>query len=36
MGSLARQHEEQDPGLEGQLERLLERPAFGVRGRYRF
>jgi hypothetical protein len=36
MGALARQHEEQDPGLGGQLERLLERPAFGLRGRYRF
>ena len=36
MGALARQHETEDPGLEGQLERLIERPAFGVRGHYRF
>jgi hypothetical protein len=36
MGALARQHEAEDPGLGGQLERLIERPAFGVRGRYRF
>jgi hypothetical protein len=36
MGALARQHETEDPGLGGQLERLIERPAFGVRGRYRF
>jgi hypothetical protein len=36
IGALARQHEAEDPGLGGQLERLIERPAFGVRGRYRF
>ena len=36
MGALARQHETEDPGLGGQLERLIERPSFGVRGSYRF
>jgi hypothetical protein len=36
MGALARQHEAEDPGLDGQLERLIERPSFGLRGRYRF
>jgi hypothetical protein len=38
IGALARQNrdQDQDPSLGGQLERLLERPAFGVRGRYRF
>ena len=36
MGALARQHETEDPGLGGQLERLIERPSFGLRGRYRF
>ena len=36
MGALARQHEPEEPGLSGQLERLIERPAFGMRGRYRF
>jgi hypothetical protein len=36
MGALARQHEAEDPGLGGQLERLIERPSFGLRGRYRF
>ena len=36
MGALARQHEAEEPGLGGQLERLIERPAFGLRGRYRF
>ena len=36
MGALARQHEAETPGLEGQLERLIERPSFGLRGRYRF
>jgi hypothetical protein len=35
-GALARQNQDQDPGLGAQLERLLERPAFGLRGRYRF
>jgi hypothetical protein len=36
IGALARQHEPEEPGLSGQLERLIERPSFGVRGRYRF
>jgi hypothetical protein len=36
MGALARQHEPEEPGFSGQLERLIERPSFGVRGRYRF
>ena len=36
IGALARQHEIEEPGLDGQLERLIERPAFGMRGRYRF
>ena len=36
MGALARQHEPEEPGLSGQFERLIERPAFGLRGRYRF
>jgi hypothetical protein len=36
IGALARQHEAEDPGLGGQLERLIERPSFGLRGRYRF
>ena len=36
IGALARQHEPEAPGLGAQLERLIERPAFGVRGRYRF
>jgi hypothetical protein len=36
MGALARQQEAEDPDLGGQLERLLERPVVGLRGRYRF
>jgi hypothetical protein len=38
IGALARQNhdQEQDPSVGTQLGRLLERPAFGVRGRYRF
>ena len=37
MGALARQHEARDdPSLGAQLERLIEQPVLGVRGRYRF
>lgn len=36
IGALARQDEAEDPSLGDQLERLIERPVLGVRGRYRF
>jgi hypothetical protein len=36
IGALARQNETEDSGLGGQIERLIERPVFGLRGRYRF
>jgi hypothetical protein len=36
IGRLARKDDLQDPNLAHQLERVIERPAFGVRGRYRF
>ena len=36
IGALARQHETEDSGLDGQLDRLIEQPVLGLRGRYRF
>jgi hypothetical protein len=36
IGALARQDEAEDPGIGDQLQRLIERPVFGLRGRYRF
>jgi hypothetical protein len=36
MGALARKDEVEDPNLGDQLEKLMERPVFGFRGRYRF
>ena len=36
IGALARKDETEDSGLEGQLERLIERPVLELRGRYRF
>jgi hypothetical protein len=36
IGALARKDHVQDPTLGDQLERLIERPVFGFRGRYRF
>jgi hypothetical protein len=36
IGALARKDDVEDPGLDDQLEKLIERPVFGFRGRYRF
>lgn len=36
IGALARRDETEDPGLGDQLQRLIERPVLGLRGRYRF
>jgi hypothetical protein len=36
IGALARKEDVQDPTLGDQLEKLIERPVFGFRGRYRF
>jgi hypothetical protein len=36
IGALARQDEAEDPSLGDQLERLIEQPVLGFRGRYRF
>jgi hypothetical protein len=36
IGALARQDEAEDPSLGDQLQRLIEHPVLGVRGRYRF
>lgn len=36
MGALARQDRGEDAGLGDQLQRLIEQPVLGVRGRYRF
>jgi hypothetical protein len=36
IGALARQDEVEDPSLGDQLQRLIEHPVLGVRGRYRF
>ena len=36
IGALARQDGGDDSGLGDQLQRLIERPVFGLRGRYRF
>jgi hypothetical protein len=36
IGALARQDEPGDSGLGDQLEKLIERPVFELRGRYRF
>jgi hypothetical protein len=36
MGALARKDDVGDPSLGEQLEKLIERPVFGFRGRYRF
>jgi hypothetical protein len=36
IGALARKDDVQDPSLGDQLEKLIERPVFGFRGRYRF
>jgi hypothetical protein len=36
MGALARKDDLEDPSLGDQLEKLMERPVFGLRGRYRF
>jgi hypothetical protein len=35
-GSLARKDDAEDPDLDDQLDKLIERPVFGFRGRYRF
>jgi hypothetical protein len=35
-GNLARKDDVEDPDLDDQLDRLIERPVFGFRGRYRF
>jgi hypothetical protein len=36
IGSLARQDDVEDPSLTDQLEKVIERPALSLRGRYRF
>jgi hypothetical protein len=36
IGALARQDQAEDPSLGNQLERLIEQPVLGFRGRYRF
>ena len=36
IGALARKDDVEDPTLGDQLEKLIERPVFGLRGRYRF
>jgi hypothetical protein len=36
IGALARQDQAEDPSLGDQLERLIEQPVLGFRGRYRF
>jgi hypothetical protein len=36
IGALARKDDIEDPTLSDQLEKLIERPVFGLRGRYRF
>jgi hypothetical protein len=36
LGNLARKDEVQDPTFTDQLQKVIERPSFGVRGRYRF
>lgn len=36
IGNLARENEANDPGLEDDLQRLIDRATLGVRGRYRF
>jgi hypothetical protein len=36
IGALARQDEAEDPSLGDQLQKLIEHPVLGVRGRYRF
>jgi hypothetical protein len=36
IGALARKDDVEDPTLSDQLEKLIERPVFGLRGRYRF
>ena len=36
VGALARKDDTEDSGLDGQIERLMERPVFELRGRYRF
>jgi hypothetical protein len=36
IGALARQDETEDPSLGDQLQKLIENPVLGVRGRYRF
>lgn len=35
-GNLARKDDVEDPDLGDQLDKLIERPVFGLRGRYRF
>ena len=35
-GNLARKDDAEDPDLGDQLDKLIERPVFGFRGRYRF
>ena len=35
-GDLARKDDTEDPDIGDQLDRLIERPVFGLRGRYRF
>jgi hypothetical protein len=35
-GNLARKGDAEDPDLDDQLDKLIERPVFGFRGRYRF
>lgn len=35
-GNLARKDDVEDPGLSDQIQKVIERPAIGVRGRYRF
>ena len=35
-GALAREDETEDPSLGDRLDKLIERPVFGLRGRYRF
>lgn len=35
-GDLARKNDTEDPDLGDQLDKLIERPVFGFRGRYRF
>ena len=36
LGALARKDDAEDPDLGDQLDKLIERPVFGLRGRYRF